>query len=332
MQPADFAQAARALAQGAGGVQVPGLAQPLGPPDAALARLAGLCDRLFLVRPPGAAGAVLCAASHSPAPGQRAHAAGLGPDGRSAWTRALGEVAEARALVRAADDSRLQAGQLPLLDADLAPAGTIPADLVLRAAGDRATVHGVAAGADLAQAARAAWSEAVERHAVALWLAGAAPARPLDPPASLRRFEAALRGGAVAAPLRFLRLPGAVPGLAVVVALSDAGPGPVAGYGCAPDPVAAACKAATEVVQGEFALYLETQALPAGAAPVAPDGFAARAARLAARPDLTRPVAGALEPGPTVRPCFAVLTRPQDGVPVLRVVAPGLMHPPAGMV
>ena len=328
MEPAGFAAAAMALMAGAPEARVPGLAQPLTPALAGLARLAGGCDRLFLARPPLAPGAVICGASHAPAPGGRAHAAGLGPDARAAWTRAMGEVAEARALCPLPQDP---CGVFPLLDARLRPCGTFPAAQALRLdPGD--PVSGIAAGADVAQAARAAWHEAVERHAIALWLGAAAPARPLDPPRALRVFEAALRGAAAVAPLRYLRLPGAVPGFAVVVALSQRPEGVVPGYGCAPDPLEAACKAATEVVQGEFALHLEQRAQAEQGGPLPKLGFTARAQALAGRPDLTHPAPGGLAPGPAVAPVFAVLTRPDDGVPVLRVMAEGLLTPPPGAV
>lgn len=331
MEPAAFAAAAEALDAGAPSVPVPGLAEPLKPAHAPLARLAGLCDRLFLTRPPLAPGAILCGASHAPAPGQRAHAAGLGPTALAAWTRAMGEVAEARALCPLPDDPRLTDGTLPALDAALRPSGAVPAALGLRLGGG-APVSGLGAGADVAQAARAAWHEAVERHAIALWLAAAAPARPFAAPPSLRAFEAALRRGVPVAPLRFLRLPGAVPGLAVIVAVSDRPEGAVPGYGCAPDPVEAACKAVTEVVQGEFALHLEQRALAEQGTPLPRFGFAVRARGLAVRADLTHPPPGPLEAGPEVHPRFAVLTRPDDGVPVLRVVSDGLLMPPPGAV
>lgn len=320
MNPADFAQAAAALAAGAALARVPGLAQPLGPGHLRLARLAALCDRLFLARPPLAPGAVMCGASHSPRPMLRAHAAGIGPDALAAWTRAMGEVAEARALH---DDP---CGTVPLLDHALRPCGSINAAQVRRLAGDTAPAHGLGAGADVPQAARAAWREAVERHAIALWLEGSATARPLDPGPAVRALAAALRAGVAAPPLRFLRLPGAMPGLVVVVALSDRPEGVVPGFGCAPDVTEAACKAATEVVQGEFALHLGQLV------PRTTDNAAIRARNLADRPDLTQPTPGPLELGEPVAPHFAVLTRPDDAVPVMRVVADGLRTPAPGAI
>ena len=324
MDPDEFARAADALGAGAAQVMVAGMAGPLGREHARLARLAAGCDRLFVLRPPWAPGVVICGASHRPGPGaQVQHAAGLWRDARGAWCRAMGEVAEARGLHLAGDG-----GSLPLLGHDLRPCGTIPAAQVRRQPGDAAPVHGLGAGADLAQAARSAWHEAVERHAIALWLAGDAPARPLGTePTALRALETALRGGVAQAPLRFLQLPGAVPGLVVVVALSDRPEGVVPGYGCAPDLTEAACKAATEVILGEFGLDLERRRAAPGAAP-----GQARARRLAERPDLIRPGSGPLDAGAALVPCFAVLTRCDDGVPVVRVVADGLRTPAPGAV
>lgn len=326
---AEFAAAVQALEGGAVQVPVAALQARLGPGDLGLARLAAGCDRLFLARPPLAPGAVFCGASHAPGPGRRDHAAGLGASPLAAWTRAMGEVAEARAL------AQTPAGALPVLDADLRPCGTVPAAEVLRGAGGdpvSGPVSGLGAGADLAQAAQSAWREQVERHAIARWFTGAEPARPMSVAPAVRQLEAALRGGAVERPLRYLVLPGAVPGLSVVVALSQGAQGVVPGYGCAPHPVAAACKAATEVVMGEFALHLETVAASERGGGPPEGGFIARAALFAARPDLTDPAPGPLAPGPAIRPRFAVLTRPDDGVPVLRVLAPGLALPPPGTV
>jgi ribosomal protein S12 methylthiotransferase accessory factor YcaO len=322
VQPQDFAKAAAMLEAGAPQAGVPGMAQPLGPEHARLARLAARCDRLFLARPPLAPGAVICGASHSPCKGVRAHAAGIGPDARSAWVRAMGEVAEGRALQAPRGDR-----PLPVLDHALRPCGSMAPAAVLQGA-----AHGLGAGADLAHAARAAWHEAVERHAIAVWLSGDAPARPLRDLAPVRGLESALRGGVGAPPLRFLCLPGAVPGLAVVVALSRVPAGVVPGYGCAPDLAEAACKAAVEVVQGEFALHLEGLACEqsGGAAPA--DGFSARAQALAARPDLTDPVDGPLAMGAALWPRFADLTLAGDAVPVLRVITEGLRAPLPGAV
>lgn len=322
MEPQEFAAAVKVLEAGATQISVPGLAQPLGPGQLRLARLAARCDRLFLARPPLAPGAVFCGASHSPCADVRAHAAGIGVDGRAAWVRAMGEVAEGRALQAPREE-----GTLPLLDRGLRNCGTIASY-----DGCKAPAHGLGAGADLAQAARAAWHEAVERHAVALWLSGEAPARPMPDLAAVRRLETVLRGGVVVARLRFLCLPGAVPGLAVVAALSHRPEGVVAGYGCAPDLPEAACKAAVEVVQGEFALHLEERARAETGGAARPGGFAARARVLAARPDLTDPADGPLAMGAAPGPCFADLTLAGDGVPVLRVMTEGLRLPLPGAV
>lgn len=329
MQPQDFAQAAAGLRAGAALVDVPGFPSGLGQGMAALAALAAGCSHLFLARPPMAPGAVLCGASHAPQPGLRAHAAGLGPTPQTAFARAMGEVAETRALYRDHGDPRIDmAGTLPLLDAELRPSGRIPAHGLLREAGRNAHGNGLGAGHDATMAASAAWREAVERHAIAVWFHNGAPAVPLPSPAAAQRLESALRRNFKAEPLRYLLLPGAVPGLVVVVALSEGTWGCLPGYGCATTAAEAACKAATEAVMGEFALYLEHRArIEEGRAPPA-QGFAARAAMLATRTDLTQPPAGgALMTGAARQPAFADLTIAGDGLVVLRSVTPGLLYP-----
>lgn len=421
MQPEDFARAAGVLRAGAAQAAVPGFPGGLGAGMAALAGLAAGCTRLFLARPPLAPGAVICGASHSPAPGVQAHAAGLGPTPQAAFARAMGEVAEARALYRQPDDPRLAPdGTLPLLDHRLHPMGRIPAQGLLREAGEdsrsagpdaaqraeestgaghtgtmpmqradaslisgadtrragsgalredggpassptaaqretisdagrtrsgalqqdedpvsspaaaqrqEAPVSGLGAGSDAAMAARAAWHEAVERHAIALWFHDGAPAAALPPPPAAQAVERALRRGAAAPALRYLLLPGAAPGLIVVAALSEGPWGCVPGYGCAPTAAEAACKAATEAAMGEFALHLEARAqAEQGLAPPS-GGFTARAALLAARPDLLAPAGGPPPPGPDLAPQFADLTLPGEGVTVLRVLLPGLRQP-----
>lgn len=328
MQPGDFAELARLLAQdgAARPFPMPGAVRLAAPGDLAAVRLAAGCARLFLARPPLAPGAVICGASHDPAPGLRAHAAGIGPDAVAAFARAMSEVAEARALVPLAGDPRVDAaGTLPLEDDGLRPCGRIPAAQGLRLAGDAAPVHGLAAAPDPRAAARAALAEAVERHAIALWFAGAAPARPLPAPPALRRFEAAMRRDVTgAAPLRFLLLPG-LAGFHVVAALSAGDWGILPGYGCAPDVMAAACKAVTEAVMAEFGWQLETGG--DSAAP-SPGGMVARGRMLAARPDLTDPPDGPLPlPGPVPPVRLAVLDRPGDGLAVRRAVMPGLRLP-----
>ncbi|WP_323038542.1 YcaO-like family protein [Gemmobacter sp.] len=326
MQPQDFARAAAALTAGAAQVAVPGFPGGLGPGMAALARLAAGCDRVFLARPPGAPGAVICGASHAPAPGIRAHAAGIGPTPQAAFARAMGEVAEGRALYRQPDDPRLDVdGTVPLLDHRLAPRGRIPARGLLRDGTGAVPGSGLGAGPDIGMAARSAWHEVVERDAIARWFAGDAPATPLPAPGPARAVEAALRR---ATPLRYLLLPSRVAGLVTVAALSDGDGGSVPGYGCAPDPAEAACKAATEVVQGEFALHLEWLAQAESGVPPGPHGFTARAAMLAGRPDLIHPAPGAMPaPDAPATPRHAVLTLPGDGVHVLRAMATGFLHP-----
>jgi ribosomal protein S12 methylthiotransferase accessory factor YcaO len=328
MQPQDFAALARAMAQGGVALPLPGLGRLVGPQDAAAVRLAAACARLFLARPPLAPGAVICGASHEPAPGLRAHAAGIGPDAAAAWARAMSEVAEARALIPLEGDPRVDAeATLPLQDDALRPCGRVPAAQALRGAGDATPVHGLAAAADPHAAARAALAEAVERHAIALWFGGAAPARPLAAPPALRGFEGALRRGAAGvAPLQFLLLP-APAGFHAVAALSAGDWGILPGYGCAQGLMAAACKAVTEVVMAEFGWHLETRD---GAAPP-PGGMVARGRLFATRPDLTHPPdRGAPVPAPLPPVRLAVLDRPGDGLAVRRVVMPGLRVPDAG--
>jgi hypothetical protein len=187
-------------------------------------------------------------------------------------------------------------------------------------------VHGLAAAPDPQAAACAALAEAVERHAIALWFAGAAPARPLPAPPPLRRFEAALRRDVQTAPLQFVHLPGSA-GFHAVAALSAGDWGILPGYGCAPDLMAAACKAVTEVVMAEFGWHLETR----GGAVPPPDGMVARGRLLAARPDLTHPLDGPLPPPAPLPPVrLAVLDRPGDGLAVRRAAMPGLRVPDPG--
>ena len=242
---------------------------------------------------------------------------------------AMGEVAETRALHRNPGDPRTDmAGTLPLLDAELRPSGRIPAHGLLRDADRNAHGNGLGAGHDVTMAASAAWREAVERHAIAVWFRNQAPAVPLPSPAAAQRLESALRRNFKTGPLRYLLLPGAVPGLVVVAALSEGTWGCLPGYGCAPTAAEAACKAATEAVMGEFALYLEQRArTEEGRAPPA-QGFTARAAMLATRTDLTQPPAGGtLMTGAARQPAFADLTVADDGLVVLRSVTPGLLYP-----
>lgn len=329
MRPEDFAAAAMDLQAGAARVAIAGFPGGLGAGMAAHAALAGGCTGLFLARPPLAPGAVICGASHAPLPGLRAHAAGIGPTPQAAFARAMGEVAEARALYRRPDDPRLAGdGRLPVLDARLRPAGRIAPDGLLRDPGGAVDGTGLGAGPDAATAARSAWHEATERHAIALWFTGEAPARPLPAPPAALALEAALRGASQAPGLRYMLLPGAPAGLVVIAALSTGPWGVIPGYGCAATPAEAACKAVTEAVMGEFALHLEQRALhEQGIAPPA-GGFGARAALLAGRPDLTDPDQGpAPAPGPHCRPRFAVLSLPGDGLVVLRALAPGLRVP-----
>ena len=328
MQPADFASAAASLAAGEPQAVVAGFPGVFDAAHVPWLRLAGHCARVFLARPPLAPGAVICGATWRDGPNAPAHVAGIGPDARSAFLRAMSEVAEARALCCMAPDPRLDpAGRLPLLALDLTSAGTIDAALVLRPPG-AGPVGGLAAGADIASVARAAWQEAVERHAIALWAAGDASARPLATPGGVMRFESALRRGVAHPPLQFIRLPGAVPGLHVVAALSRHAGGILPGYGCAADPAHAACKAACEAVLAEFAVLLETRARDDEGIPPPPGGFVRRGQWLAGREDLTAPAPGPLATGPVVQPVLAVLGRPEDGLAVLRAVAPTLRVPP----
>lgn len=327
MQPQDFARAAAALSAGAAQVAVPGFPGGLAQGMEPLARLAAGCDRVFLTRPPSAPGAVICGASHAPAPGIRAHASGIGPTPQAAFARAMAEVAEARALYRRPDDPRVGAdGGLPLLDAGLMPAGRIPASGLLR--DDHGDVSGAAlgAGTDSAMAARSAWHELVERDAIARWFGGEVAAMPLPAPAPAIAVETALRRGPPV--LRYLLLPCRVAGLVTVAALSESNWGCLPGYGCAADPTEAACKAATEVVQGEFALHLEQRARAEHGIAPGPHSFTARATMLAGRPDLIRPPpAPQAPPGAPYAPRFAVLTLPGEGVCVVRAMADGFRQP-----
>ena len=330
MQPGDFAELALRMAAGGRGLALPGLGRLAGPGDLAAVRLAAGCARLFVVRPPLAPGAVICGAVHEPVPGLRADAAGIGPDAAAAWARAMSEVAEARALLPLAPDPRVDAdGTLTLVDEAQRPCGHVPAAQGLRPAGQRGAVHGLAAAPEPQAAARAALAEAVERDAIARWFAAAVPARPYPAPPALRAFESALRRGvAGVVPLRFLVLPGMRPGFVVMAALSEGDWGILPGYGCDPDPMAAACKAATEVVMAEFGWFVEHRRKgdpPAGAPGLV---WAARGRMFATRPDLTDPPPGPAVPvGPRLSPRWAVLDRPGDGLAVRRAMMPEVLAP-----
>jgi ribosomal protein S12 methylthiotransferase accessory factor YcaO len=318
MRPEDFQLAAERLAQGAGPVAVSGFPGGIGAELLAPVRLAAGCDRVFLARPPTAPGAVICGARHVTRDGRVRSAAGIGASARDAFVRAMAEVAENHALARrdASGDA-----VIPRLGADLMPEGTTVC-ATLAGVGS-----GLAAAADTAQAARAAWHEAVERHAIALWFEDGLPAPAFSVPPGVLALEATLRRGVMRAPLRYLRLPGAPPGLSVVMALCEDEAGLLAGYGCAADPVAAACKASCEVVMAEFGLHLEQRALAEDGVPLPPAGHHARAAMLATRAELRTPSVGTPSEGPARQPAFAVLSGPADPLVVVQVLPCGLRQP-----
>lgn len=318
MRPEDFQLAAERLAQGAGPVAVPGFPGGIGADLLAPVRLAAGCDRLFLARPPTAPGAVICGARHVTRDGRLRSAAGIGASARDAFVRAMAEVAENHALARR---DALGDAVVPRLGADLLPDGTTGCG---RLAG---VGSGLAAAADRAQAARAAWHEAVERHAIALWFEDGLPAMAYAVPRGVQALERALRRGVLRAPLRHLHLAGAPGGLSVVMALCPDKAGLLAGYGCAPDPVAAACKASCEVVMAEFGLHLEQRAFAEDGVPLPPAGHHARAAMLATRADLRNPPVGQPPEGPARQPAFAVLSAPSDPLVVVQVLPCGLRQP-----
>lgn len=348
MEPADLGAAAAVLegAAGAGPVawRVLGTLRPGADNsgDGGLLRwlrIGARTERVFLLAPPLAPGGVLCGAAMRPdAGGPAVHLAGFGPTPRQAFVRAMAEAAEAEGLAVA---RRSRAALLPGLDAGLQPVpGVAPSPLLDDGAG-------VAAGEGPARAARGALLEALERHALALWVCGRSRAGRLVVPAFVRQFESVLRAGRadLVGHMRFLLIP-SLPGCSVVAAVSDAcDEGAVVGYGCDPDPVAACCKAVIEAVMAEAGLMLSIRAHAQGTS-VPEDGALARVRWFAQRPDLICPGhdadwprAGpddlvALAAGARLTVRFADLSLPGRGITVLKAAVPGLSrlceHVPVG--
>ena len=300
-----------------------GLVPGAGGPAGRLLRLAARMDRVFATRPPDAPGAALFGATRvlrgdqgfAGAPGAQVEAsyAGVGLTPLAAFSRCMGEAAEHAAMFALSDDPRGdRAVALRRLDG----------------AGGARTSTGHAAGASLDHATDSAICERVERHAIARWFTGAAAAS-LPPPPEARLLEAGFRGPK-ARHLGYLVLPADVAGFVVVAAVTTGETGMAVGYGCATDAAQAACKALSEVVQGEFALRLERARAADGIAPPA-TGFVARAGLFAQMPGLLRAAAPlpVLPPaGRRARDLIAAevtdLTVPGTDVPVVHAAIPGL--------
>jgi hypothetical protein len=280
-------------------------------------------DRVFATRPPDAPGAAFFGATRvlrgdqgfAGASGAQIAAsyAGVGLTPLAAFSRCMGEAAEHAAMFALADDPRGdRAAMLRRLDG----------------AGGARTSTGHAAGASLDHATDSAICERVERHAIALWFAGAAAAS-LPPPPEARLLEARFRGPDPRQ-VAYLALPSEVPGFVTVAAATTGDTGLAVGYGCATDAAQAACKALSEAVQGEFALRLERSRAAEGIAPPA-TGFMARATMFAQAPGLLRgtaPLPPLPPPGRRARDLIAArvtdLTVPGTDVPVVHAAVPGL--------
>jgi YcaO cyclodehydratase, ATP-ad Mg2+-binding len=270
---------------------------------ARLFRMSARLDAVFPMWLPTASGAAFFGARRTHGGGagsvlageglpKRTDYAGLGLTLAEAFCSCVGEAAEHDAMFLRRQDNRLSIERtLPLLDARMRETGRIDATLVLRDAGEGGrppprSSTGYAAGPTLEEAALSALLECVERHAVSLWFNGARQPAAFAADDQLTRYFFALRG-AEAPQVRLMRLPHDVKGAVVAAAFSiSAERGVAVGYGCAMSAPQAAMKAARELCQGEFALYLEAQSDRSESAP-----FAARSELFAERPGLfeTRP-------------------------------------------
>ncbi|MDO9524108.1 MAG: YcaO-like family protein [Gemmobacter sp.] len=327
LQPDDYLHAAKVLADANAPAEPRilrflaflGLPENASGSEAALLRFAGRLDRVFAIRLPDAPGATLFGATHAlradlsyagatdgTVPGSYA---GVGLTPLAAFARCIGEAAEYAAMYALTDDTR-----------------TVDARLLRRLdnPGLARSSTGYAAGSSLKMATDAAIRERVERHAIALWYAGGGAAL-LHAPHAAQWLEAAYRAGTqTRAGAQYLMLPHKVAGLSVVASITRGETGIAVGYGCAPDTTQAACKALTEVLQGEFALGLERGRTEQGIQPP-PTGFLARSALFAARSDLfeaTLPAVVATGAPPRAR--ITDLTVPGTDIPVVHARIDGL--------
>lgn len=222
-----------------------------------------------------------------------------------------------------------------------------PVDLCLRRSKEHrparaAESNGCAAGPSVDQATRSALGEVIERDAIALWWYGGASAAAIPQGYLGETGIAELLGEIRPATRRavwLLSLPG-LAGVPVVAALSAEpdGRAVVAGFAAGPDPVAAMRRAVLEMCQMELAQDLAVlRAREEGAAALVPQERIwldrwrhlsvetyprLRGAEEAAPPacgDLLEALAQA------GRTAYRVdLTRPALGIPVVRVLVPGL--------
>ncbi|MBK8085209.1 MAG: YcaO-like family protein [Devosia sp.] len=222
--------------------------------------------------------------------------------------------------------------------ADDAPAG-IPASLCLRRAGHDAAPmlgSGCAAGRTLEEAIDAAAWEVVERHAVARWWHFGAPPQGLDPALEedARDYLSLLRGDAAGRVTRLFDI-SVEPGAPTIVACSfaAAGGGAAFGFAAGRDPLVAAQRAVRELLQMEAGLrliaYRTDRGLPLGEA----DQRAQRRATCLSGDEPAFALSGVrLHPAGSRADiatrwgdAFAVdLTTPRVGLPVAKVIIPGL--------
>ncbi len=239
-----------------------------------LLQLASRMERVFMANLPWNQNMSLVGASATFSGGANSHFAGNGAPMRTdyggvgfntyqAFCACLGEAAEHDAMLMRHADRRIDPdGMMEMFTVDLAPAGKISADKVLRKAGavpsdNPRTSTGYAAGQNLQQAANAALLECVERHALALWFSGdCGVTELLEPTLNGTIWEQYPR--LLQADLKFYLIRHDIGELQVVIALLTVGNGEiVAGYGCAHDEQTASLKAYREACQNEFGLRLE---------------------------------------------------------------------------
>jgi ribosomal protein S12 methylthiotransferase accessory factor len=197
---------------------------------------------------------------------------------------------------------------------------------------------GLAAGPDRASACLGGLLELIERDAAAAWWNDGRPAHILDTAlaAEAAAMLAAMRGGPPGRATTLLELASPT-GVPVVCALSRGAEGGLAfGLKAAPDPGAAATGAVLELLQMEIALEMARLRAARGQAPSGDAGPLARAAldpdTLPAGPARPQPApeAAALEDliarlaRSGLEVTVADLPTPPGGLPVAKVLAPGL--------
>ena len=232
----------------------------------------------------------------------------------------------------------------------------LPARLCLRRPGQAEPLVGTgcAAGRTWIEAVSAGLWELIERDAVAAWWHGGAPARPL--PDALERevadYVSGLRAGSDRRQTLFLDITSR-PGLPAVAACSfrQRGGGFVAGFAAHLDVMEAARKAAREMLQMELGLRFveanqalararlnaDEQAQLSRAEEVTPGHRPLRASGAprafdrppeGSTPDHTLSATLALLRRQAIQTYAADLTRTRFGIPVAKVVAPGLRQVP----